>query len=192
VGPDALPQYARIPSAFEVRAVLRVDSTPAGLRLVEEKPDKPRIKDYDRVTGNEDGPLRWPGRFDVSNWGFFLVVAGEQPVVGAAVAFDTAGVDMLEARRDLAVLWDIRDSPEFRRSGVGTLLFRHAADLARARGCRQSKIETQNTNLPACRFYSRMSCVLGAVHRYAYAAWPSIAAEAMLLWYLDLQRRETS
>ena len=51
--------------------------------------------------------------------------------------------------------------------------------------------ETQNTNVPACRFYARQGCRLGATHRFAYAGSghgsdDPVAQEAMLLWYLDL------
>ena len=60
------------------------------------------------------------------------------------------------------------------------------ADWARARGCRQLKVETQNINLPACHFYAAQGCRLGAIHRHAYARHPELAGETMLLWYLDL------
>jgi ribosomal protein S18 acetylase RimI-like enzyme len=51
--------------------------------------------------------------------------------------------------------------------------------------------ETQNTNVPACRFYRGQGFHLGAIHRYGYVGAPSegdpsVAAETMLLWYLDL------
>ena len=59
-------------------------------------------------------------------------------------------------------------------------------DWARKKGCRQLKIETQNVNVPACRFYARQGCELGAIHRYGYAGCPDVAHEAMLLWYLKL------
>jgi hypothetical protein len=49
------------------------------------------------------------------------------------------------------------------------------------------KIETQNINVDACRFYARMGCELGAIHRRAYiTALAELAKEAMLLWYFDL------
>lgn len=51
---------------------------------------------------------------------------------------------------------------------------------AAARGCRQLKIETQNVNVPACRFYARQGCVLGAINRFAYREFPD---EVQLLWY---------
>jgi len=49
---------------------------------------------------------------------------------GAVIAFDAPGVNMLEGRRDLAVVWDIRVAPQWRRKGVGGMLFRAAEDWA--------------------------------------------------------------
>jgi GNAT superfamily N-acetyltransferase len=139
------------------------------------------IKDYD---AHGELPTDWPKRFDVTNWSFFLAKLGDQPVGAATVAFDTTGVFMLEARRDLSVLWDIRVLPEAR--GVGIPLFRYAAEWSRAHGCTQMKIETQNVNVPACRFYQRMGARLGEIHRHGYAGVPEVAHEVMLNWYLDL------
>jgi hypothetical protein len=34
--------------------------------------------------------------------------------------------------------------------------------------------------------FAAQGCVLGGVNRFGYAGWPSVAHEAMLLWYLDL------
>jgi hypothetical protein len=52
-----------------------------------------------------------------------------------------------------------------------------------ARECRQLKVETQNINVPACRFYARQGCVLGVIDRFAY---PTLPDEVQLLWYKDL------
>ncbi len=159
-----------------------------GFRLYEEKVDSPYLKNYDAggCDGNPETLLDWPRLFDLSNWGIFLAVEDERPVGGAAVVIHSAGVNLLENRQDLAMLWDIRIHPENRRRGIGKQLFRHAAGWAREQGCRQLKIETQNVNVPACRFYARQGCVLGGINRYGYAGCPSVAHEAMLLWYLDL------
>ena len=75
---------------------------------------------------------------------------------------------MLGGRDDVAVLWDIRVSPRERGRGTGSALFRAAGDWAGARGFRWLKIETQNVNVPACRFYQKMGCTLGAIDRFAY------------------------
>jgi GNAT superfamily N-acetyltransferase len=90
---------------------------------------------------------------------------------------------MLEGRDDIALLWDIRVAPTARRRGVGAALFRAAEAWARARGAAWLKVETQNVNAPACRFYVRQGCTLGAVHRFAYPALPD---EVQLLWYKRL------
>jgi hypothetical protein len=42
------------------------------------------------------------------------------------------------------------------------------------------EVETQNINVPACRFYARMGCRLGAVDRQAYPEFPN---EVQLLFY---------
>jgi GNAT superfamily N-acetyltransferase len=178
-----LAEYARVPISFEVRGVLDV-TAPAnglgGLILAERRLDAPWVKDYD--SGSEH-PLRWAEQFDMSRWGFFAARAEGRRVGGATVAFGGRGVDMLEGRSDLAVLWDIRVAPDARGRGVGAALFRAAESWAAARGCRQLKVETQNVNVSACRFYARRGCVLGAIHRFAY---PDLPDEAQLLWYRDL------
>jgi GNAT superfamily N-acetyltransferase len=183
ISPDRLVEYASVPITYEVKSIFEVELVDGGLGgiLLHEVPVKPYVKDYDV---NGESPADWPKRFEVKNWGFFLAKMADRPVGAAAVAFDTTGVFMLEARRDLSVLWDIRVRPEAR--GVGIPLFRHAAEWSRTHGCTQMKIETQNVNVPACRFYQRMGARLGEIHRYGYAAVPAVAQEVMLNWYLDL------
>jgi GNAT superfamily N-acetyltransferase len=180
---DRLDEYASIPITLEVKTILEVELVDGGLggMNLHEVPVRPYTKDYD---GYGELPIDWPKRFDVKNWGFFLARIGDKPVGAATVAFDTTGVFMLEARRDLSVLWDIRICPEAR--GAGIPLFRYAANWSRAHACTQMKIETQNVNAPACRFYQRMGARLGEIHRYGYAAVPAVAHEVMLNWYLDL------
>ena len=181
---DRLSEYDRIPQRVEVKTILQIELINQGLggMLLREIPvDVPYIKDYD---ASGEKPSDMARKFNVQNWGFFLAMNGPIPVGAATVAYDTTGVFMLEARRDLAVLWDIRVCPEYR--GVGIPLFRYAARWALAQGCNQMKIETQNVNVPACRFYQRMGARLGEIHRYGYAAVPAVAHEVMLNWYLDL------
>jgi len=177
----ALEELARIPIAFEVRSVLDVADEGGGFVLTERSLPDPYVKDYDAISG--EGPTRWARRFDVANWGFLSARVDGQPIGAAVVAFDTPGVNMLEGRRDLAVLWDLRVVPEARGQGVGDALFRAAEAWARARGCAEMKIETQNINVPACRFYAAQGCVLHAVDRSAY---PELPDEIQLLWYKSL------
>ncbi len=184
ITPDRLHEYDRIPQTVEVRSVLQPELSDGGLGgiLLKEIPiEPPYLKDYDSSGELPSDVLK---QFDVSKWGFFFALADAQPVGGTMVAYDTIGVHMLEARQDLAVLWDIRVRPQWK--GAGISLFRHAAEWARLRGCTQLKIETQNVNVPACRFYMRMGARLGEIRRFGYAGIPAVAHEVMLCWYLDL------
>jgi len=179
-----LEEYSRVPITFEVHSILDVSARNGGLGGFEllERPLRPSfVKDYDAIPGNR--PTDWAQRFDLSNWGLLSAQLDGQRVGGAAIAFQTPSVVMLEDRSDLAVLWDLRIAPHARRRALGSALFVAAARWARARGCRWLKVETQNINVPACKLYAGQGCVLGAVHRFAY---PVLPHEVQLLWYKDL------
>lgn len=187
VGIELLGKYAEIPIRYKVESVFDVQIVKNGLgrmRLREEKVSPSYVKDYD--ADKDEGPTRWPKRFDTSNWGVFLACKEDGYLGGAVVAYNTPGVHMLDGRDDLAVLWDIRVHPDFRRCGIGTKLFSYAVEWTRKRKCRQLKVETQNVNVPACRFYLKQGCRLGAINRYGYFTDPRFRHEVMLLWYLDL------
>ena len=179
----ALAEYALLPIAFPVDQVLDVTArAEGGFALSARRLEVPYVKDYDTVDG--EGPLHWSRRFDVSNWTLFTARVAGSRVGGATVAFDTPGLTMLEGRRDLSVLWDIRVAPNARGKGIGSALFEKVELWARAHSCRQLKVETQNINVPACGFYARHGCELRAVH---HAAYPELREEIQLLWYKDLR-----
>lgn len=181
---EALADYNRVSIAFQVERRYRVEPLNdglGGLLLREEKVEPPYLKDYDAPPG--EGPVRWMKRWDISNWGILSAFDGEARVGGAVIAHDTEGVDMLEGRKDIAALWDIRVQPEVRGQGVGSKLFQHAVDWAKNRGCRLLKVETQNINVSACRFYLRQGCELGAINRFAYHELPE---EVQLIWHRRL------
>ena len=179
-----LEEYASIPIAFEVSRVFDIADPQDGVGefvLTERIVEVPYVKDYDAIDGGH--PAAWAMRFDMSNWGLFGARVEGRLVGGAVVAFNSPDLKMLEGRGDLAVLWDIRVSPEARGLGAGSALFRAAEEWARARGCKQLMVETQNINVPACMFYARQGCVLVAVNRFAY---PDLPGESQLLWCRDL------
>lgn len=177
-----LPLYAQIPIAFMVHRILEVvPEGLSGIKLVERDISLPYLKDYDALAG--EGPLQWAKCIDVRYWSFWGAYQGEKRVGGAAVAFKTEGLGLLEGRQDLALLWDLRVAPRARRQGVGVALFQAVEGWARAQGCRQLKVETQNVNLPACRFYAQQGCHLGGIWRFAY---PDLPEESQLLWYKTL------
>lgn len=183
---SALAEYARISISFEVDRVFEVAAREEGLGglvLSERKLGARYVKDYDEL----ENPMRWARRFDLSNWGLLTAQSQGRRIGGVVIAFDTRGIVMLEGRKDLAVLWDIRVDADWRGQGVGAALFREAERWARARGCEWLKIETQNVNVPACKFYVKQGCGLGAIHRFAY---PDLPDEIQLLWYKPLRSLE--
>jgi GNAT superfamily N-acetyltransferase len=189
IGPDRFALYAQVPIRFLVESVYEVAPVGDGLggfRLTERRVANPYVKDYDG--GGEHRPEAWSVRFDTSSWGIFLATDDNVPVGGATVASGASIYPMDRfQRRDLVVLWDLRVSPDRRGQGIGSAIFQRAADWARTHGGGQLGMETQNTNVGACRFYAKQGCELGAIHRLGYAGCPEVAHEIMLLWYLDLR-----
>jgi GNAT superfamily N-acetyltransferase len=178
-GTDILSEYMGIPIAFTVESILdvtRLDGD-CDFRLEEKAVDEPYVKDYDAFNGGS--PTRWAELWDISNWGVLAAYCNGERIGGAVIAYDTVGVDKLEGRDDLAVLWDIRVRPDYRGTGVGTRLFAEAVEWAKARGCCRFKIETQNINVPACSFYKKQECKLVVINRDAYDEFPD---EVELIW----------
>lgn len=180
---SALAELARVPIAFTVDRVFDVAAgAPLDGRALRERAlAEPYVKDYDALAG--EGPSQWARRFDVTPWGLLVARTDDRWVGGAVIACETDGLRLLEGRADLALLWDIRVMPALRGRGIGATLFRAAETWAAARGYRQLKVETQNINVAACRFYARQGCVLGAIDHVAY---PELPGEVQLLWYKDL------
>ncbi|MFI5200950.1 MAG: GNAT family N-acetyltransferase [Candidatus Kapaibacterium sp.] len=178
--PETISNYCTIPMAFRVESRfiprLLADSK---WELDEKHVSQPYIKDYDK----DKSPHEWAHRFNLSKWAVLSAYEGDERCGGAIIAFDTPGIGMLEGRSDLAVIWDIRVHPDFRHKGIGTRLFTEAIKLATARGCKEIKIETQNINVPACKFYAQMGCELRVVRPGAY---PTLPDEIQFLWFKEL------
>jgi len=178
-GPELLAEYEKVSIAFRVETFFRVklvENGLGGLMLFEENVEKPYIKDYDA----DENPARWAARFNLSNWGFLSAFEGSKRIAGAVIAWHTTEIFMLEGAEDLACLWDLRVAPEYRHRGIGKSLFGAAISWAKKRKCRLLKVEMQNINVPACRFYARQGCHLGGFNLHAYAEEMN---ETALIWY---------
>ena len=127
-----LGEYSEVSIAFRVESkYIAIPSECAGeWRLMEERVDAPWVKDYD---GGES-PMRWL-RWDNRDWRVLSAFSGDERVGGAIVVHDSPELDFLEGRRDLAALWDLRVAPEWRRFGIGTMLFEHVVRYAKRVGC---------------------------------------------------------
>lgn len=182
--PSSLVEYASVPIAFEVRERFAVQAPAAGLgglRLSIEPVPVPYVKDYDALPENH--PTSWAAVFDLAPWGILSAWRNGARVGGAVVAWRTPSLEVLDGRADLAFLWDLRVIPELRGKGIGSRLFRAAEAWALSHGARWLKVETQNVNVPACRFYARRGCALGALDRFAYSNLPD---EVQMMWYKPL------
>ena len=179
------PQYDTIPMRVNVSSYFKIEKIDRGLGgfTLIETPAEPYVKDF--CMGEDESVTRWE-RWDLSSWAFFMAFDGERPVGAAAVASRTEGIDMLSGRDDLAVLWDIRVDGAYKRRGIGQTLFDMAVSWSRAQELKQMKIECQNNNAPACKFYHRQGAVLCALDEYAYYREPEYAHETRLIWFLDL------
>jgi GNAT superfamily N-acetyltransferase len=164
----AMPRHAAIPSAYDYLSVFDVLEAAEGHQLCERPLARPHRKEYDLL----EDPLQWSMRFDVTNWALIGAYEAGARVGGAIAAFDTPEVDMLEGRSDLVVLWDMRVAHAARRRGVGSALFQAVEAWGRKRRCSELKVETQNTNVAACRLYARQGCTLSQANRGAYAVLP--------------------
>jgi len=174
-----LPHYGAVRSRFRVESRLVAEPTgTGGFTLREEPVAKPWWKDYDVAAGG--GPATWGQYFDLRRWGFLAAWIGDRLVGCAAVVTDAPELFLLEGRRDLAMLWDLRVEAELRGTGIGRALLEDAARWARQRGARELRIETQDINVRACRFYERMGCWLERVTPRAYTEFPD---EVQFLWH---------
>ena len=175
---NRLQDYGEIPICFEVWSLFEIEGDDLSTAVLVEKPvAQPWVKDYDAIKG--EGPTRWSRRWNIANWGLLAAYADDRRVGGCVLAYNTDGVNKLEGRDDVVAMWDLRVHPDCRRKGVGRSLFEAAVEWARARQCRQLKVETQNINVPACRFYEQQGCRLAAINRRAYEDFPE---EVELIW----------
>ncbi len=99
------------------------------------------------------------------------------------LATKTKNCHMLEDRDDLAVLWDLRVMDKYQHQGIGKNLFNLCKEYAVKHGFKQLKVECQNTNPTAVKFYHKQGMVLCSIKEYVYA---DCLNEVQLLWYLDL------
>ena len=179
--------YEKIQMKFRVDSVFDVEIVDQGLggyRLTERTVAEPWVKDY-LAEGHTALP-GWIDNFDGANWAYFVAEEDGHPIGGATVASRTPIMNMCDGRDDLAVLADIRVHPLNQHSGVATALVNRVIEWSRSEGLTQLKIETQNINVPGCKFYASIGCELRGIVHHAYDENPDLKEEIMFLWWIDL------
>ena len=177
-GPSSFAEHGLIPISYIVSSRLDLEALRSG--SVEEVPVKPFTKNYDDCV--EDRPEELGNHHDVSKWVLIVAFSGDERVGGAIVAW-ASGHPILENRMDLASIVDIRVRPELRGMGIGSAVFRGVVRWAASKGCAELRIETQDVNAGACRFYRAMGCTVHSIREGFYG--PEID-EAQLIWSLAL------
>ena len=178
--PTQLVEYAQVPMGFTVAErfddqalmALRDDAAVQGVAV-----SPPSWKDYDAYLDGH--PSEWPRQFDLSRWTILAAFDRTRRVGGAVVIVDDPQIDLLRDCPSCALLWDVRVAPDARRQGVGSALLEAAEERARERGARSLRVETQDVNVPACRFYHAHGFRLERTTHGAYAELPN---EVQLLW----------
>lgn len=171
-----LNRYVSIAACVDVTSVFDaepVDGGLGGLRLVE-RAVIPWVKDYDAV----NPPAAWRASIPDMRWRLLLASDGDD-LVGAAAAYVDGS--------PIATLWDIRVRVDAQRSGFGRLLVDACSDWAASMGATWLRAETQNVNVPACRFYRALGAHLGGIDTTLYRGSP-VESETALFWMLPTSR----
>lgn len=177
-------KYDSIPMIVHVKSIFTLEKIQNGLGgiLFKEVPVEEYQKDY-RVYQKA---TEYAKKFDITNWAFFMAFDRNIPIGAATIVSKTATVNMLDGRDDLSVLWDLRVDDKYKGQGIGTKLFTMATEWSKANDLTQMKIECQNINVTACKFYHSRGATLGKIDEYAYYGDSDLENEVELIWYLDL------
>lgn len=175
-----LKEYSKLSIAFEIKSELHIRGSGLGGLSFEEIPVETYKKDYDTKDNN---PGLLMDQFDLSHWSIISYFEDGLRVGGAILAYNTKEINMLEGKTDLAVLWDIRIDKVHRGKGIGRKLIEAAKEVATQLGCNRIKIETQNNNVKACRFYEKQGAVLTGFNKHCYKDY---AKEVQMIWSIYL------
>ena len=177
-------QYDKVPMKVHVKSIYQLEKINNGLGgfLLIETPVEEYIKDLGVYTEAS----KYADEFDITNWAFFMAFHNGAPIGAVTIASNTSDVHMLDGRDDMSVLWDIRIDDRYKQQGIGSKLFHLAVEWSRSKGLKQMKIECQNNNVTACKFYQSLGATLGKVDEYAYYEDAAVKNEVQLIWYVDL------
>lgn len=165
-----LADVARIDGSFTIdqKLVLAAEEDRARFTAM---PVPPRRKSYDATDYTA-----YVGRRSKAA---FLAYSDDRPAGVVALSENWNGFALVD---------EILVDAEARRGGIGRALIDATVGWARSRRLPGVMLETQNTNVSACRFYERCGFALGGWDRFLYQAISPGTDEIALFWYLVFDR----
>ena len=173
---DDLSQLERIDANYVADRVLAIERNQHDMdvtfRITERQREFAYVK---RVGYNFSGQYQQDiGERIARGEGLYLVAEEQGQLVGFLDLEPESG-------RPVALLqWIVIDRP-WRGRGIGRELMAQALAWTRAHGLRAIVLETQNTNIDACRFYLRLGFRLSGVQDLFYFD-ERVAEESALFW----------
>jgi len=163
--PKDIPHLAALRPGYRSETVFEVerlhDGFQFGWRLVEKRLPVPFDKGhlYDFTPSVQD-EIR--GRLALGADGCEWVAADGPHLIGILDA-------EYRAWNNTVFIWNLMIDVDYRGQGIGRALWACGVDYGQARGARAITLETQQTNVPACRFYLKMGCQLVGLDESLYA-----------------------
>jgi streptothricin acetyltransferase len=127
-------------------------------------------------------------RYEPSDYAAYVGRHGKAAFLARDAGRPAGLVTLSRSWNGFALIDEILVDAAARRSGVGRVLIAAAVDWARSHDLAGVTLETQNTNVAACRFYQRCGFVLGGWDRFLYQAIDPGTDEIALYWYLIFDR----
>jgi len=163
-----LAQVYACDSSFTVTSKLQLNATD-GVITYTVVAVPPYEKQYPHEVGEYDSYI------NQSNSAIFLAYMNEQIAGRVVLKKNWNGFGYVE---------DITVNRPYRKQGVGQQLMQQAVEWAKEEGLPGLMLETQNNNVPACRFYERFGFKLRGFDTELYRALMPTTDEVALYWYL--------
>jgi len=161
-----IPNLPQIRPTFRSETILRLERSGGGGSISWRLREIPIEPPYDRGTGYDfDDHVQAEIRGRLARPDECYLYLAEDTVTQRLVGL----VDVqIQDWNNSAFLHSLMIDQDYRRQGIGRRLWVRAKDFARRSRVRALLVETQNTNVPACRFYEQMGCALCGLNEALY------------------------
>lgn len=162
---DDIPNLPQIRPTYQSNTILTLERSGEGIEVgwqfIEQRLAKPYDKGilYNFNEGAQKEILARLLRPDVT---YLRVAESNGQLVGIADA-------EILPWNNTVFLWNLMIDIAYRGQGLGRRLWHRVVEFARDAEVRAITIETQNTNVPACKFYLRMGCQLTGFNEALYS-----------------------